>query len=66
MGNISLIANAEIYNYEALKAKYGFEFKSTSDCEIFLHLYKKFGHVKNFINELDGVFAFILHDGDTG
>ena len=66
MGNISVIANAEIYNYEAIKAKYGFEFKSSSDCEIFLHLYKKFGNVEDFIQELDGVFAFILHDGDTG
>ena len=66
MGNVTVIANAEIYNYEALKDKYGFDFKTSTDCEIFLHMYKKFGHVKNFINELDGVFAFILHDGDTG
>ena len=66
MGNVSVIANAEIYNYEAIKAKYGFTFKSSSDCEIFLHLYNKFGNVEDFINELDGVFAFILHDGDSG
>ena len=25
-GNITLIANAEIYNYKDIKAKYGFEF----------------------------------------
>ena len=49
MGNVSVIANAEIYNYEALKAKYGFEFNSGSDCEIFLHLYNKFGNVEDFI-----------------
>lgn len=66
MGNISVIANAEIYNYMALKEKYGFEFKSNSDCEIFLHLYNKFGSVEKFIDELDGVFSFILHDGNTG
>lgn len=66
MGNISVIANAEIYNYQAIKEKYGFEFASSSDCEIFLHLYKKFGNVEDFIQELDGVFAFILHDSDTG
>ena len=29
-------------------------------------MYNKFGNVEDFINELDGVFAFILHDGDTG
>ena len=65
-GNVSVIANAEIYNFEALKEKYGFTFESASDCEIFLHLYEKFGSVDKFINELDGVFAFILHDADKG
>jgi asparagine synthase (glutamine-hydrolysing) len=61
-----LIANAEIYNFMDLKEKYGFKFESGSDCEIFLHLFEKYGNVDDFINELDGVFAFILHDADTG
>jgi asparagine synthase (glutamine-hydrolysing) len=65
-GKISVIANAEIYNYKQLKEKYGFNFESHSDCEIFLHLYEKFGSVDKFIDELDGVFAFMLHDGETG
>jgi len=63
-GNISAICNGEIYNYEALKAKYGFKFETGSDCEILLHLYKKFGNVADFIDDLDGVFAFIIHDAD--
>lgn len=29
-------------------------------------MYEKFGHPKNFIDELDGVFAFVLHDSKTG
>lgn len=29
-------------------------------------MYEKFGHPKNFIDELDGVFAFVLHDAKTG
>jgi asparagine synthase (glutamine-hydrolysing) len=65
-GKVSVIANAEIYNYKELKDKYGFEFQSHSDCEIFLHLYEKFGSVDKFINELDGVFAFVLHDEEKG
>jgi asparagine synthase (glutamine-hydrolysing) len=65
-GNITVIANAEIYNYKQLKEKYGFKFESNSDCEIFLHLYEKFGSVDKFIDELDGVFAFMIHDGETG
>ena len=63
-GNVHLVANAEIYNYKELKDKYGFHFETGSDCEIFLHLYEKFGCVEKFIDELDGVFAFILHDAD--
>lgn len=63
---MSVIANAEIYNYKELKEKYGFKFESSSDCEIFLHLYEKFGSVDKFINELDGVFAFMIHNGETG
>jgi asparagine synthase (glutamine-hydrolysing) len=63
-GNISVIANAEIYNFKDIKEKYGFTHETGSDCEIFLHLYEKFGHPENFIHELDGVFAFVLHDAD--
>ena len=66
MGDVTVIANAEIYNYQDLKAKYGFEFRTGSDCEILLHLYNKYGNVKDFINELDGVFAFMIHDKKTG
>jgi asparagine synthase (glutamine-hydrolysing) len=61
-GNVSAICNGEIYNFAELKAKYGFQFESGSDCEILLHLYEKFGNVADFIDELDGVFAFIIHD----
>jgi asparagine synthetase B (glutamine-hydrolysing) len=31
-----------------------------------LHLYEKIGSIEKFIDELDGVLAFILHDGNTG
>jgi len=65
-GKISAICNGEIYNYKELKEKYGFEFKSSSDCEILLHMYEKFGSLGNWIDELDGVFACIIHDGNTG
>jgi asparagine synthase (glutamine-hydrolysing) len=65
-GKITVIANAEIYNYKEIKEKYGFTFQSSSDCEILLHLFEKFGNVESFIDELDGVFAFVIHDGNTG
>ena len=65
-GHITLVANAEIYNYKEIKDRYGFQFKSGSDCEIFLHLYEKFGNVEAFIDQLDGIFAFMIHDKRTG
>ena len=62
--NLILICNGEIYNYEKLKKKYKFNTYSVSDCEIILHLYKKFGFKKT-IEMLDGVFACVLIDKNT-
>ena len=60
--SLSLICNGEIYNYKMLADKYNFNLTSGSDCEIILHMFKKFG-IKKTINELDGVFMFVLYDG---
>ena len=38
-----LIGNAEIYNHKELEAENGFIMKSGSDCEVLLHLFKKYG-----------------------
>ena len=58
-----LICNGEIYNFKELKSKYKLEdeYVSNSDCEIILHLYNKIG-IEETLNELDGVFAFVLYD----
>lgn len=58
-----LICNGEIYNFKELKSKYKLEddYVSNSDCEVILHLYKKIG-IEATLNELDGVFAFVLYD----
>ena len=58
---ILLMCNGEIYNCKILKKKYNITTKTNSDCEIILHLYKKFG-IKKTVSELDGVFAIILLD----
>jgi asparagine synthase (glutamine-hydrolysing) len=60
----SLVCNGEIYNHEALGERYGFEFKTGSDCEVILHMYKRFG-MDRTCRELDGVFAFAIMDGDA-
>lgn len=59
---IFLLCNGEIFNYKSLKRELFPEekFATTSDCEIILHLYKKFG--KDCVNYLEGQFAFVLLD----
>lgn len=59
--NATLICNGEIYNSKILISKYNLPVKSYSDCEVILHLYLKFG-IKKTIEELDGVFAFVIYD----
>ncbi len=60
--NKILAVNGEIYNHkelaEALPETY--DFRTKSDCEVILPLYEQKG-VK-FIDELKGMFAFILYD----
>jgi asparagine synthase (glutamine-hydrolysing) len=41
--SLSLICNGEIYNYKNLANKYNFKLTTGSDCEIILHMFKKFG-----------------------
>ena len=64
LGGDMCVCNGELYGFrplkEALKAKY--EFKSGSDCEIILPLYREYG-VKMFAM-LDAEFAMIIYDGD--
>lgn len=56
--------NGEIYNHMALREKElkGHQFRTTCDSEVIVHLYEKFGC--DFCNKLDGVYAFVLIDGD--
>ncbi|MCE2929661.1 MAG: asparagine synthase (glutamine-hydrolyzing) [Candidatus Caenarcaniphilales bacterium] len=61
-----IVFNGEIYNYKELKSnleKQGFEFRTDSDTEVVLHLYKKYG--KEFLKYLNGMFAIALWDCDT-
>ena len=67
--NCRLICNGEIYNFRELIAEFGLEgeYTSGSDCEIIIHLYRKFGgNMKETLRKLDGVFGFVLHDYETG
>ena len=54
--------NGEIYNHRDIRARYEktYEFLTQSDCEVILALYKDKG--KDFIEDLNGIFAFVLYD----
>ena len=62
--NITLICNGEIYNYKELFQKINIEPTTSSDCEIIIHLYKRYG-IEYTLQLLDGVFAFALYDDNT-
>lgn len=62
-----IIFNGEIYNYIELRRELlsaGFNFKSTSDTEVLLYAYIKWG--KNFVNKLNGMWAFAIYDKMDG
>ncbi len=60
-----IIANGEIYNFRELRAQLAgkYHFKTESDTESILHLYRQKGPA--CVRELDGMFAFAIADGDT-
>ena len=61
MDNIQLICNGEIYNYKQLYKMMGITGETDSDCEVIIHLYKRYG-IDQTLLMLDGVFAFVLLD----
>ncbi len=59
-----MIHNGEIYNHQELRdgiLKHH-TFRTKSDSEVIVHLYEEFGY--DFLNQLDGDFAFVVIDGD--
>lgn len=59
---IILAANGEIYNHLELREKLSgkYNFTTQSDCEIILALYQDKGI--NFVDDLNGIFAFAIYD----
>ena len=53
--DISLICNGEIYNSDELKEEFNVNWNSNSDCEVLVHLYKKYGF-EEMCKRIDGVF----------
>ena len=57
-----LAVNGEIYNHQEIRRCYAgqYEFQTGSDCEVILALYREKGI--NFLEDLSGIFAFVLYD----
>lgn len=63
-GKLILAANGEIYNHKDLRHLVnGYNFLTESDCEIILALYRKKGI--DFLDDLNGIFAFALYDEEN-
>jgi asparagine synthase (glutamine-hydrolysing) len=59
-----LAVNGEIYNHKQLEENLAqpYDFQTRSDCEVILPLYAQRG--AEFLNDLNGIFAFALFDSE--
>ncbi|WP_027377627.1 asparagine synthase B [Kaistella palustris] len=58
---IVLAVNGEIYNHRELRLEFpAYDFQTESDCEVIIPLFQKYG--KNFVDKLNGIFAFAIYD----
>lgn len=63
-GKVALMMNGEIYNafdYKAELTAKGHRFKSTTDTEIVLALYREYG-MEQMLKKLNGMFAIAIYD----
>ncbi len=62
-GSLWVVCNGEIYNFLELRAEMlrkKHVFKTSSDCEVLIHLYAEYGDA--FVEHLNGMYAFALWD----
>jgi asparagine synthase (glutamine-hydrolysing) len=57
-----LAVNGEIYNHQDIRRRFvgQYDFQTGSDCEVILALYREKGI--DFLEDLSGIFAFVLYD----
>jgi len=64
-GALTITFNGEIYNFLELRAELealGHRFRTATDTEVILEAYRRWG--LRFVEHLNGMFAFALHDRD--
>jgi asparagine synthase (glutamine-hydrolysing) len=65
-GELTIVFNGEIYNHRELRIRllsYGARFHSTSDTEVLLQMYRRYG--QTMVELLRGMFAFAIWDART-
>jgi asparagine synthase (glutamine-hydrolysing) len=63
-GNLILVFNGEIYNFQELRAELvelNYTFLTSSDTEVILNGYLQYG-IKELLKKMEGMFAFTLFD----
>ncbi len=70
-GELALAVNGEIYNHRQLREELEdqYTFLTASDCEVILGLYRRGARTEEiaaWLEELNGIFAFVLWDAKLG
>lgn len=65
LGDDAVVCNGELYGFKAMRDKLSgkYSFKSESDCEIILPMYREYG--TEMFKMLDAEFAMIIYDSRT-
>ena len=66
-GSVVVVVNGEIYNFRQLRSELtarGHRFRTGSDCEVIVHLWEE--RRERLVDDLRGMFAFVLYDRSTG
>ena len=66
LGRATIIYNGELYGFRTLRKKLSthFDFRTQSDTEVLLAAYLEFG--PNLLSQIDGEYAFVILDHQTG
>lgn len=62
-GNLTIIFNGEIYNYQELKKDLDYVWQSDSDTEVILAMYEKYG--PHAMKHFNGIFSLAIWNSDT-
>ncbi len=67
-GSLVLAINGEIYNHRALEQQLSrsYDLQTASDCEVINALYRDGAPAEQWLQQLNGIFAFALWDSDKG